>query len=107
MNDQEKQVFELMKDIQNKYAESNKMKDNIIRLLIILMFLEAVIGYSGFVWYESQFDYAVEETTTTDNSRSIDISSEGDNAEANYVNGNQYNDDSTHNEEVEKTGGGK
>lgn len=105
MDNNEKQIITLMSDIQKEFLESNRMKDKIIRLLIFLMFLEAVIGYSGFVWYESQFDYAVEETTTTDNSRDIDITSEGDNAEANYINGDQYNDDSTHNDGAEKTGG--
>ena len=34
---------------------SNRMKDKIIVVLIVLMFLEAIVGYCGFVWYESQF----------------------------------------------------
>lgn len=32
-------------------------KDKIIVLLIVLMFLEAIVCYAGFVYYESQFDY--------------------------------------------------
>ena len=83
-------------DTQKEYTKSNKLKDKIIIILIVLMFLEAVVGYCGFVWYESQFDYVVTETATDD----IDVSTEGDNANAEYneVQGNQYNDSATHNE---------
>lgn len=45
-------------------------------LLIVLMFAEAVVGYSGFVYYESQF-----ETTTTEK---IEVGTEGENANAEY-----------------------
>ena len=86
----------LLLDTQKEYSRSNRMKDKVIVVLIVLMFLEAVIGYCGFVWYESQFDYVTTEQTTKD----VDLSTEGDNANAEYndVNGNQYNDSVTHNE---------
>ena len=82
----------LMLDTQKEYSRSNRMKDKIIVVLIVLMFLEAIIGYCGFVWYESQFETVTEET--------IEVYTEGDNANAEYndVEGNQYNDTSTHNE---------
>lgn len=91
------EVERVLIDTQKEYSKSNRMKDKIIMLLIILMFLEAVIGYSGFVWYESQFDYVTTEQTTQD----VDLSTEGDNANAEYndVQGNQYNDSATHNEQ--------
>lgn len=75
----------LLLDTQKEYSRSNRMKDKIIVVLIVLMFLEAVIGYCGFVWYESQFDYVTTEQTTQD----VDLSTEGDNANAEYndVNG--------------------
>lgn len=85
-------------DTQKEYSHSNRVKDKIIILLIVLMFLEAVIGYCGFVWYESQFDYiTTEETETT---KDVSIGTNGDNANAEYndVNGNQYNDSAVHNE---------
>ena len=87
----------LLLDTQKEYSRSNRMKDKIIIVLIVLMFLEAVIGYSGFLWYESQFDYVTTEQTTSD----VDLSMEGDNANAEYneVQGNQYNDSATHNEQ--------
>lgn len=86
----------ILLDTQKEYRRSNRMKDKIIVVLIVLMFLEAIIGYCGFVWYESQFDYVTTEQTTQD----IDLSTEGNNAsaECNDVQGNQYNDNATHNE---------
>lgn len=51
----------LLLDTQKEYSRSNRMKDKIIIVLIVLMFLEALIGYCGFVWYESQFDYVTTE----------------------------------------------
>ena len=91
------EVERVLIDTQKEYSKSNRTKDKIIMLLIILMFLEAVIGYSGFVWYESQFDYVTTEQTTQD----VDLSTEGDNANTEYndVQGNQYNDSATHNEQ--------
>ena len=82
----------LINDSVKEISKSNRIKDKIIILLIVLMFLQAVCFFCGFVWYESQFEY-----TTTE---SIDLSTEGDNASAEYndVEGNQYNDNSTHNE---------
>lgn len=50
----DKTVNKVLLDVQKEYARSNKIKDKIIVLLIVLMFAEAVVGYSGFVYYESQ-----------------------------------------------------
>ena len=88
----------LLLDIQKEYSHSNRMKDKIIVVMIVLMFLEAIIGYCGFVWYESQYDYVTTEQTTE--TKSVDVGTNGDNANAEYndVNGNQYNDNATHNE---------
>lgn len=80
----DKTVSKVLLDVQKEYAKSNKIKDKIIMLLIVLMFAEAVVGYSGFVYYESQFE------------------TEGENANAEYndndVSGNQYNGNAVHNE---------
>lgn len=90
MNDNDRALVDIMIDTQKQYTKSNRTKDKIIILLIVAMFLEAVIGYTGFVWYESQF-----ETTTTE---TVEVGTEGDNANAEYnsVSGNQYNDNATH-----------
>lgn len=50
----------LLLDTQKEYSRSNRMKDKIIIVLIVLMFLEAVIGYCGCItrnrkrWHLSQ-----------------------------------------------------
>lgn len=75
-------IQDLLFDTQKEYTRSNKFKDKIIVLLIVLMFLEAVVGYCGFVWYESQFDYV----TTEETNKSVDVG------------GNQYNDNAIHNQ---------
>ena len=91
-------VEKLLFDTQRIYSESNKIKDKIIIMLIVLMFLEAVVGFTGFVWYESQFEtvQTTEETETKD----VDLSTSGDSADATYndVSGDQYNDNAVHNE---------
>lgn len=100
--EEDRSIKKLMSDVQSEYLKSNKMKDRIIILLIVLMFLEAAVFFGGFVWYESQFEYVettTEEVTTTE-TNDIDLSTEGDNASIDYnnVEGNQYNDNVTHNE---------
>lgn len=54
---------QVLLDTQKEYSRSNRMKDKIIVVLIVLMFLEAIVGYCGFIWYESQFDYVMTEQT--------------------------------------------
>lgn len=91
---QNKEVEQMLLDTQKEYTRSNKMKDRIIIILIICMFLEAVIGYTGFIWYESQF------VIYQDDESGTEITTEGENANIDYNNitGNQYNDNATHNE---------
>lgn len=100
--EEDRSIKKLMSDVQSEYLKSNKTKDRIIILLIVLMFLEAAVFFVGFVWYESQFEYVettTEEVTTTE-TNDTDLSTEGDNASIDYnnVEGNQYNDNATHNE---------
>ena len=92
----DKTIEEIIFDSAKELRKQNKVKDKIIILLVVLMFLEAVFFYSGFIWYESQFEI-VETYDTTDD---IDINTEGENASIDYnnVEGNQYNDNATHNE---------
>lgn len=94
--DDGKEIRKLMQDVQSEYLKSNKVKDRIIILLIVLMFLEAAVFFGGFVWYESQFEYVELEGT----GETIDLDTTGENASIDYdnVEGNQYNDNATHNE---------
>lgn len=85
---------EVLLDVQKEYKRSNKLKDIIIIILIVLMFLQSAFNFGCFVWYESQFDYV------TTNGKDVDVETSGDNANAEYndVNGNQYNDNAVHNQ---------
>nr|DAM73622.1 MAG TPA: hypothetical protein [Caudoviricetes sp.] len=87
---------EVLIDVQKEYKRSNKLKDTIIIILIVLMFLQSAFNFGCFVWYESQFDYV----TTEESGKDVDIETSGDNANAEYndVNGNQYNDNAVHNQ---------
>lgn len=87
-------------DINKETSKENRFKNKLIVLLLIFLFLEPVAFFTGFLIYESQF--VVLDTVTTEESetKDVEISTEGDNANAEYndVNGDQYNDDATHNE---------
>lgn len=85
---------EVLLDVQKEYKRSNKLKDIIVIILIVLMFLQSAFSFGCFVWYESQFDYV------TTNGKDVDVETSGDNANAEYndVSGNQYNDNAVHNQ---------
>lgn len=85
---------EVLLDVQKEYKRSNKLKDIIIIILIVLMFLQSAFSFGCFVWYESQFDYV------TTNGKDVDVETSGDNANAEYndVSGNKYNDNAVHNQ---------
>lgn len=96
--EEDRSIKKLMSDVQSEYLKSNKTKDKIIVLLIVLMFLEAAVFFGGFVWYESQFEHV----ETTEDAESVSLDTNGDNASIDYdynnIDGNQYNDNVTHNE---------
>lgn len=96
--EEDRSIKKLMSDVQSEYLKSNKTKDKIIVILIVMMFLEAAVFFGGFVWYESQFEYV----ETTEDAESVNFDTNGDNASIDYdynnVDGNQYNDSATHNE---------
>lgn len=96
--EEDRSIKKLMSDVQSEYLKSNKIKDKIIVLLIVLMFLEAAVFFGGFVWYESQFEYV----ETTEDAESVNLDTNGNNASIDYdynnIDGNQYNDNVTHNE---------
>lgn len=77
---------EVLIDVQKEYKRSNKLKDIIIIILIVLMFLQSAFSFGCFVWYESQFDYV------TTNGKDVDVETSGDNANA------EYNDNAVHNQ---------
>lgn len=92
----ENDLKEIMLDsLKHQRKETKFWKRLCIVLICFLLFLSCFY-YAGFVWYESQFEYVDMETDTSD----VNVSTEGDNATAEYndVEGNQYNDNATHNQ---------
>lgn len=83
---------ELLKDTIEAQANTIKHLKQIMVILIISWLLSICFGFGAFVWYESQFEY---ETGTI-----TEVTTDGDNANAEYneVQGDQYNDNSTHKE---------
>lgn len=54
----------MLQDYQKESRKQKKKLTKIITLLIVLMFLEGVISFGIFAWYESQFEYADVENVT-------------------------------------------
>lgn len=96
----DRMAIDLLVNVQKETSRSNRIKDRIIVLLIVCLFLEAVAFVSAFVWYENQFEYVETVETETEETKDIEITTEGDNANAEYndVQGNQYNDNAVHTE---------
>lgn len=88
----------MLMDYQKESRKSKKKLYNIIITLIICMMLEAGMFIGAFCWYEAQFEYADYETVTTTTEYSKDMTTSGDNANINNVEGNQYNNDAVHND---------
>ena len=86
----------LLKDVNKKQNETIKHLKNIIIVLIMCWFLSICFCFGAFVWYESQFEY-VEETAVKE-TYTEEMTTEGDNAYINNVEGSQYNDNASHNE---------
>lgn len=96
------ELQKILIDSQREYAQSNRVKDKIVVMLIIIILIESMV-IGAFMIYESSFDIVDTQTTTetVTTTEDIDVSSEGENASASYnnVEGNQYNDNATHNED--------
>ena len=87
----------IMIDTQKEMVKSNKMKDRIIILLIVIVFLQSII-FSGIVIHmHNDNEYVETITTTTEDNSNVEVNTEGEGAIAEYVEGNQYNDNATHN----------
>lgn len=93
--EQAQAMNEMLKDCNRQQNETIKHMKHIIISLICCFFLTICIGFCGFVLYESQFEYTATEEYTEE------MTTEGDNAYINNVEGSQYNDNATHTEGVE------
>lgn len=79
----------------DKAAERSHRIIKWLAWLLALSIAVNIVIVGAFLWYESQWEY---ETTTT-TTQTVD----GDSAEINNVEGNQYKDSATHYEGTEKT----
>ena len=85
----------LLDSLKHQRKETKFWKKFCVILICFIVFISCFY-YAGFVWYESQFEYI--DTTTGMSTSDVDISTEGENANAEYndVDENQYNDNATH-----------
>lgn len=97
----DERLQEFLMDVNRQAAKRDKRKDRIIFVLslVIVFLVVGIIIQSVCFWkYESQF----ETSETTTETKEIQLSTEGDSANAEYndnnVQGDQYNDNATHNE---------
>lgn len=81
-------------DVNRQLNKRIKQLTRVIIILIVCFMLYALAGFGIFAWYESQFEETTKETVTTD----VSTTGENANLEYNSVEGNQYNDNATHNE---------
>jgi len=84
-------VARILADVSQQYERYFKR----MWIVLIASIIANLIIVGAFLWYESQWEY---ETTTT-TTQTV----EGDSAEINNVEGNQYKDSATHYEGTEKT----
>lgn len=103
MNELEQKTFEnlettnklLLKMVDNQKQNFNKMVKNYTRIILglIALLISMVVG---FFIYESQFE--IVDTVTTEETVTYEQEVSGENSNINNVEGNQYNDNATHNE---------
>ncbi len=72
--------------------ESKKRECKLFFIALIFSLIVNVIIVGGFLWYESQWEYTDIVTTTTEQEVS------GTDSEINNIEGDQYKDNSVHNE---------
>lgn len=87
----------MLVDYQKESRKQNKRMYRIILALIAGIVIESIVFVCSFVWYESQFEYADSDVITETETTTEEYHTEGENANINKVEGNQYNDNATHN----------
>lgn len=88
-DDEIKQI--LIDSIQNQKQNFKDLK-NLFLAVVIAFTIIICSMIAGFLWYENQFDYGTTEETTKE------IITSGDDADANLIEGDQYNDNAQHTE---------
>lgn len=81
-------------DVLKALLETTKQHLNKVYILLIISLLSNLMIVGAFLWYESHMSTTVEKVVDTQTTQSVD----GENSEINNVEGNQYKDNATHNE---------
>lgn len=97
MDDKEKALVDILKDLYSQECKKSTKYLIINYVLVALLFICVIIA-SMLVYELSAYDEVIiaETTTSASTSEVVNNSVEGDNAS--IINGNQYNDSATHNE---------
>ena len=81
-------LVEIVKDL----LITTKQQLHRVYVILIISILSNLVIVGAFLWYESQWEY--ETTTETVTTQTVD----GENSQINNIDGDQYNDNATHNE---------
>lgn len=87
--------IEALNNVTRALLEQQKKNCKMLFVALVISLCVNLIIVFSFLWYESQFEYAVTE------SQEVSQTVEGDSAEINNVEGNQYKDNAVHNEGVD------
>lgn len=100
-NEEVKTIYEAREEVFLKSFDAVesmlKRVQKIISLVCLTFLLITIIQIGGILYFLSSYAIEVEDTVTT----TTEQIAEGDNAEINNIEGNQYKDNSTHNEGVD------
>lgn len=98
--------LQLLLDIQKETARMNFELMKVIKRLIICIVLIVAIFVGAAIYFVNTFEIeeTYTETTTTETVDDVDITSSGEGSEATYIGGDQYNDESVHDENSEMGG---
>jgi len=91
------EMLDTIKEILQYNREENKKYRQMALSCLISVIIFFTIAVGSVLYFLSAYSVEVEDTVTT----TTEQSAEGENAEINNIEGNQYKDNSTHNEGVD------
>lgn len=90
----DEELKQVILDSARQAVKENIFLRRLVGKLLAVVILCVIIIVGGFVYYETQF----ESVTTTTETSDIQLQTEGDSANAQYIEGSQYNDNAVHTE---------
>lgn len=85
-------------DIIKDLLDTTKRQLNKVYIILLVSILSNLVIIGAFLWYESQVVTETDTYTETTTTQTVD----GENSEINNVDGDQYNDNATHNDNKSK-----